>query len=296
MGESTRVNSWFEPGDLHAFFIGIDPGLGLIGDRLVLINLLRADRAGPDQVDGPVTGKGCPGQLELGLIEIDLALGLVELGFVGPAINHEQQVSFLHLGPFLKRHLDQVAGDHGDDVHGLNGLGLAGKVDVVGDFPAKSAWLTGSTGGLAGTGFGRLGLGLRRFLIGHDRLAEHRHRHPLRPDQHSRPDLQEGAADDPFVRLQPVFDHPQVVVLERTGSDPAGLNLVVGIEHVDVLQPLIRRNRSISHQERPVRQADRQADSARTYRARSVAGPPWAAGSGIQLAAEWCPSLHCSGC
>ena len=102
-----------ELGDLHGFLIGIDPGLGLVGDGLILIDLLLADRAGPEQVDGPVPGEGCPGQLELGLVEIDLALGLVELGLVGPGINHEQQVSLLDLRPFLERHLDQVAGDQG---------------------------------------------------------------------------------------------------------------------------------------------------------------------------------------
>ena len=61
--------------------------------------------------------------------------------------------------------------------------------------------------------------------------------------------------------LQPLLDHPQVVVLERAGRDPAGLDLVVGIEHIDVLQPLVRRDGPITHQERPVGYADRQADS-----------------------------------
>ena len=69
------------------------------------------------------------------------------------------------------------------------------------------------------------------------------------------------AADDPVVRLQPLFDHPQVVVLERTGRDPARLDLVVGVDHIDILQPLVRRDGPITDQKRPVGYADRQADS-----------------------------------
>ena len=52
-----------------------------------------------------------------------------------------------------------------------------------------------------------------------------------------------AADDDPVVRLQPLFDHPQAVVLERTRRDPAILHLVLGIDHVDELQPLVRRRR-----------------------------------------------------
>ena len=114
---------------------------------------------------------------------------------------------------------------------------------------------------LAFSGVGDAGvLAYGRRWIGRGRLAERRHGHPLRPDHHPRPDLQHSAADDPVVRLQPLLDHPQAVVLERARRDPAGLDLVFGIEHVDVLQPLVRRNGPIDDQERPVGYADRQAD------------------------------------
>ena len=58
--------------------------------------------------------------------------------------------------------------------------------------------------------------------------------------------------------FEPLLDHSQAVVLERTRRDPAGLDLVVGIEHVDVLPPLVRRDRPINDQERLVRHPDRQ--------------------------------------
>ena len=78
--------------DLHALLVGLDPGLGLVDRGLFLVELLLADGAGRQGVDGPVAGQGRLGQLERGLVEIDLALGLVELGLVGPGIDHEQQV------------------------------------------------------------------------------------------------------------------------------------------------------------------------------------------------------------
>ncbi len=135
--------------DLHALLVRLDPRIGLVDGRLLLVELLLADRAGRQRVDGPVAGQGRLGQLERGLVEVDLALGLVELGLVGPGIDDEQQVPCLDLRPFLERHLDQVAGDSGADVDRLDGLGPAGEVDVVGDLP-PDGWLTGTTGGSAG--------------------------------------------------------------------------------------------------------------------------------------------------
>ena len=114
---------------------GIDPGTGLVYHGLLLIKLLPADRSGRRGIDGPVPGEVDPGQPELGLVEIDLALSLVELGLVGPGIDLEQQVPLLDLGPFLERHLDQVTGHLGDDVIGIDSLRLPGEFHVVGDFP-----------------------------------------------------------------------------------------------------------------------------------------------------------------
>ncbi len=97
---------------------------------MFLVELLLADGAGRQGVDGPVAGKGRLGQLERGLVQIDLALSLVDLSLVGPGIDHEQEVPLLDFRPFLERHLDQVAGDPGADVHRMDRFGPAGEVDV----------------------------------------------------------------------------------------------------------------------------------------------------------------------
>ena len=47
----------------------------------------------------------------------------------------------------------------------------------------------------------------------------------------------QAADDHPVVRLEPFLDHAQAVLLERPGRDAPVLDLVVGIEHVDVLPP-----------------------------------------------------------
>ena len=86
-------------------------------------------------VDGPVTPERGPGQLERGLVKINLALRLVELGLVGPGIDDEQQVPRLDFLAFLERHLDQVARHPRADVDRMNGLGSAGEVNIIGDFP-----------------------------------------------------------------------------------------------------------------------------------------------------------------
>ncbi len=69
-----------------------------------------------------------------------------------------------------------------------------------------------------------------------------------------------AADDDPLIRLEPLLDHAQAVVLERPGRDAPVLDLVVGIEHVDVLHPLVRRHGPVDDQQRRVGFADRQAD------------------------------------
>jgi hypothetical protein len=46
------------------------------------------------------------------------------------------QVPFLDLRTFFERHLPQVAGDVGADVHRVDGVGAPGEIDVVGDLPA----------------------------------------------------------------------------------------------------------------------------------------------------------------
>ena len=71
----------------------------------------------------------------MGLEAVDLALGLVKLGLVGPGVNHKQEVILFDLRPFLERHFHQVAGDAGADIDRLDGVGAAREVHVVGDHP-----------------------------------------------------------------------------------------------------------------------------------------------------------------
>src|SRR5438067_2096554 len=85
--------------EMLAVLGGLDPGRGLVHRRQVLVQLLRADCAGRVGGNGPVALVGLPRQLQGGLVEGDLALGLVELGLVGSGVDPEQQVSFLDLRP-----------------------------------------------------------------------------------------------------------------------------------------------------------------------------------------------------
>jgi hypothetical protein len=105
--------------------------------RHILVELLLANAARDLGSDGPVPGQGHSGQLERCLLQLDLALGLVQLGLVGAGIDLEQQVSLLDLRPFLERHLDQITRDAGPDIHRLHRVRSAGEVHKVGDFPLK---------------------------------------------------------------------------------------------------------------------------------------------------------------
>ena len=77
--------------------------------------------------------QGRLGQLELGLVEIDLPDSLFELGLVRSRIDHEEEVALLDLRPFLERHLHKVARGPRADIHRLNRLGPAGEVHELGD-------------------------------------------------------------------------------------------------------------------------------------------------------------------
>jgi len=102
---------------------------------------------------------------------------------------------------------------------------------------------------------------------------------PVRARPASAADLLQCADDHPFVGLEPLGDHPQAVVLERPRRDPAVLDLVLGIEHVDVLQPLVRRHGPVDDQERRVGGGRSAGGSARTSRARAAGFLPAARGS-----------------
>ena len=90
--------------DLHARLEGFDRGIGLVDGRLVLVELLPADRPGRLghlQVASVVR----LGQCKLRLVEIHLSFGLVELSLVWPAVYHKQQIPLLDFRPLLERHL-----------------------------------------------------------------------------------------------------------------------------------------------------------------------------------------------
>ena len=104
-----------------------------------------------------------------------------------------------------------------------------------------------------------------------------------------RADLLQPADDDPVVRLQPLGDHAQAVLLERPGRDPAVLDLVLGVDHVDVLQPLVRADGPVDDQQRLVRLADRQADRGRTCPARAAGRLAGGLGFGKTPRTRCCP-------
>ena len=106
-----------EPVNLTIFLIRLDPRIGLLDRGLILVNLLPADGVGGHVVNRPVPRQGRPGQLELGLVEVDLPDRLIELGLVGSWINHEEQITRLDFRPLLERHLHQVARGSWADVH-----------------------------------------------------------------------------------------------------------------------------------------------------------------------------------
>ena len=94
-----------------------------------------ADGAGRRLGEGLVARQSGLRQIELRLVELDLALGLVELRLVRAWIDLEQEVPGLDFRSFLEGHLHQVAGDPGDDIDRLDGVGPAGEVHIVGDDP-----------------------------------------------------------------------------------------------------------------------------------------------------------------
>ena len=63
---------------------------------------------------------------------MDLGLRLIELGAVGPGIDLKKKIVFFHLRPFLERHLHQITGDPGLDVHRMNCVSSTGVVHVIG--------------------------------------------------------------------------------------------------------------------------------------------------------------------
>ena len=107
---------------------------------LVLVEVLLADGGrvvGPDLLGANVIRLG---QLELRFLEVDIGLGAVELGLVGPFVDLEQEGVFLDLGAFGEGHLHQIAGDARPDIDGVNGVEASGELldvhDLALDGPA----------------------------------------------------------------------------------------------------------------------------------------------------------------
>src|SRR5262245_32466323 len=72
------------------------------------------------------------------------------------------------------------------------------------------------------------------------RLAQRRHGDGLRLDLQVGANLRQSADEHRVVGVQALKNHPQAVLLKRPGRDPAVLDLVLGIDHVDELEPLVR--------------------------------------------------------
>src|SRR5262249_35171536 len=123
-------------------------------------------------------------------------------------------------------------------------------------------------GGLRCLGFGILGFGfVWNFVFriwnfaGGRRLAQRRHGDALGLDLHAGPHLRQPANEEPVVGLEALGDHAQAALWKRPGRDPAWLELVLGVEHVDELEPLLGADGPVDDEEGRVRLADRQADA-----------------------------------
>src|ERR1019366_9161055 len=92
-------------------------------------------------------------------------------------------------------------------------------------------------------------------------LPEGGHGDLLGLDLHLWPNLLERPHGDPFALLESLRDHAQSVWLERSRPDAAVLGLFLGVDHVDVFQPLIGADGSVDHKKRRVLLADWQVDA-----------------------------------
>ena len=106
----------------------LDAGLGFLDGRLVLVDLELADH--PRGTAIPLVNR--LGEVERCLVQHNLALGLLDERLIGPRVDLEQQVSFLNLGPFLKRHLREEPGGSGANTDRLNCVRPSGVVGEVG--------------------------------------------------------------------------------------------------------------------------------------------------------------------
>ena len=80
----------------------------------------------------------------------------------------------------------------------------------------------------------------------------------VRLDFHLRPHLLDRAHDDPIVRLDFPLHHAEAVFLQGPRLDAAGLDLILRVDDVNVLESLVGLDGPIDDQQGLVRLADRQ--------------------------------------
>ncbi len=71
--------------------------------------------------------------IQAGLLAQNFRFRLLEFGLIGVLLNLEEQLAFFHPIAILEEDLFQVALHPGPKLHGVGGLGVAGKFQVIGD-------------------------------------------------------------------------------------------------------------------------------------------------------------------
>ena len=73
------------------------------------------------------------GMIQAGFLRQDLRLGLLQLGLIGVLLDEEEQLPLFHQVAVLEKDLFQIALHPGPELHRIDGLGIAGKFQVIGD-------------------------------------------------------------------------------------------------------------------------------------------------------------------
>ncbi len=114
---------------------GADVGDGLVavGNGLVVFFLLDAVGGNELPVPNGLLGLECA----LRLSHLQIGLGQVEVGLVGPRVDAEEQFALVNHVAFLERRFHHIPGDARPHVHGLDRIEPAGEIlvirDLVGD-------------------------------------------------------------------------------------------------------------------------------------------------------------------
>ena len=108
----------------------VDAGLAALGLGLPVLDVQFGGRLLLDQPLLALVFRGRLGERRLPLL--DRGLCQLDVGLVGLGLDHEQQIAFLDDRAVLEIHRLEVAGDPGDQVDAVAGLGVAGELDGVG--------------------------------------------------------------------------------------------------------------------------------------------------------------------